>query len=70
MASLRLERGMPGIVQPHTQPCTQIRGRQGMLIKYICSMMHVISTSYTTLIEVNYREEKAGEHKLPTLTIL
>ena len=30
MASLGLEQCMPGVVQPHTQPCAQIRGRQGM----------------------------------------
>ena len=60
MASLQLVPCMPGIVQPRTQPCTQISGRQGMLVKYLFSMMHVISISYNTLIAVNYRRKVLG----------
>ena len=51
---------MPGIVQLHTQPCTQISGRQGMLVKYLFSMVYVISISYNTLIAVNYRRKVLG----------
>ena len=60
MASLRLAQCMPGIVQPRTQPSTQISGRQGMLVKYLFSMVHVISISYNTLIAVNYRRKVLG----------
>ena len=63
MASLRPAQGMPGIVQLHTQPCTQISGRQGMLVKYLCSMMHMICTLYNILIVVSFRES-AVEQKL------
>ena len=56
MASLSQTQGMPGIVQPNTQPSTQLRIKQGKSEKYIFSMVHVISISYITLIAVNYRE--------------
>ena len=52
-------RAGPGLERPQPQTGKQISVSQGIYMKNICSMLHVVSTSYNTLIEVNCRESAA-----------
>ena len=56
MASMSPVQGMPGVEQSQSLSGLQFRDRQGYLVKNIFSTLHVISTSYSILIEVFYRE--------------
>ena len=56
MASMSPVQGMPGVERSQSLSGLQFRDRQGYLVKNIFSTLHVISTSYSILIEVFYRE--------------